>query len=238
MRNQDMQRVFKKIAQNIRGFYHKAEDLIEEERELPLSQNLLNATIQKYVTDNVEALKDLHADIYDDWCRLYATLDYQGIYTTLSVDLRLVQMQLDKDIQQLVFEQISETQIIHASFSSAFKKIAFNIAVYVFQRILHKDPLGLILEKLDVVEIKHDLLYLGLNKYLEKSDTVIRTLNKIHVNHALLREGQFVLKANLNLPGIFQRDSLLLDINGNSDNADADFQEIDSAIDPKPGDFK
>lgn len=233
-----MQRVFKKIAQNIRGFYHKAEDLIEEERELPLSQNLLNATIQKYVTDNVEALKDLHADIYDDWCRLYATLDYQGIYTTLSVDLRLVQMQLDKDIQQLVFEQISETQIIHASFSSAFKKIAFNIAVYVFQRILHKDPLGLILEKLDVVEIKHDLLYLGLNKYLEKSDTVIRTLNKIHVNHALLREGQFVLKANLNLPGIFQRDSLLLDINGNSDNADADFQEIDSAIDPKPGDFK
>lgn len=233
-----MQRVFKKIAQNIRGFYHKAEDLIEEERELPLSQNLLNATIQKYVTDNVEALKDLHADIYDDWCRLYATLDYQGIYTTLSVDLRLVQMQLDKDIQQLVFEQISETQIIHASFSSAFKKIAFNIAVYVFQRILHKDPLGLILEKLDVVEIKHDLLYLGLNKYLEKSDTVIRTLNKIHVNHALLREGQFVLKANLNLPGIFQRDSLLLDLNGNGANADADFQEIDSAIDPKPGDFK
>lgn len=73
-----MQRVFQKIARNIRGFYHKAEDLIEEERELPLSQNLLNATIQKYVTDNVEALKDLHADIYDDWCRLYATLDYKG----------------------------------------------------------------------------------------------------------------------------------------------------------------
>lgn len=235
-----MQRVFKKIAQNIRGFYHKAEDLIEEERELPLSQNLLNATIQKYVTDNVEALKDLHADIYDDWCRLYATLDYKGIYTTLSVDLRLVQMQLDKDIQQLVFEQISETQVISASFSSAFKKIAFNIAVYVFQRILHKDPLGLILEKLDVIEIKHDLLYLGLNKYLEKSDKVIRTLNKIHVNHAILREGQFVLKANLNLPGIFRRDpqrnTLILDLDGDGD--DDGLQEIDSAIDPKPSDFK
>ncbi|XID74468.1 hypothetical protein ACF3NA_08000 [Alkanindiges sp. WGS2144] len=228
-----MQQIFKKIARNIRGIYHKAEDLIEEERELPLSQNLLNATIQKYVTDNVEALKDLHADIYDDWCRLYATLDYKGIHTTLSVDLRLVQMQLDKDIQQLVFEQISETQVISASFSSPFKKLAFNVAVYFFQRILHKDPLGLILEKLDVIEIKHDLLYLGLNKYLEKSDKVINTLKKIHVNHAILREGQFVLKANLNLQGIFRRDpqknTLILDIE--------DFEDVDSAIDVQPGDL-
>lgn len=233
-----MQQVFKKIARNIKGFYHKAEDLIEEERELPLSQNLLNATIQKYVTDNVEALKDLHADIYDDWCRLYATLDYQGIYTTLSVDLRLVQMQLDKDIQQLVFEQISETEVISASFSSPIKKLAFNIALFVFKKILHKDPLGFILQKLDVIEIKHDLLYLGLNKYLENSDSVIRTLNKIHVNHAILREGQFVLKANLNLQGIFrrdpQKDTLILDITSDSD----DLEQVDVAIDPKPNDFK
>ena len=56
-----MQQIFKKIARNIKSIYHKAEDLIEEERELPLSQNLLNATIQKYVTDNVTALQDLHA---------------------------------------------------------------------------------------------------------------------------------------------------------------------------------
>ena len=233
-----MQQVFKKIARNIKGFYHMAEDLIEEERELPLSQNLLNATIQKYVTDNVEALKDLHADIYDDWCRLYATLDYQGIYTTLSVDLRLVQMQLDKDIQQLVFEQISETEVISASFSSPIKKVAFNIALFVFKKILHKDPLGFILQKLDVIEIKHDLLYLGLNKYLENSDSVIRTLNKIHVNHAILREGQFVLKANLNLQGIFrrdpQKDTLILDITSDSD----DLEQVDVAIDPKPNDFK
>ena len=225
MRNQIMQQIFKKIARNIKGIYHKAEDLIEEERELPLSQNLLNATIQKYVTDNVEALQDLHADIYDDWCRLYCTLDYKGLNPTLSVDLRLVQMQLDKDVQQLVFEQVSETNVIHANFSSPIKKMAFNVAVFFFQRVLHKDPLGLILEKLGVVEVKHDLLYLDLNQYLVKSEQVIKTLNKIHVNNALFREGQFVLKANLNLQGIFRRDpdrnTLILDIE--------DFEEVDSA---------
>ena len=233
LRNPIMQQIFRKIARNIKGIYHKAEDLIEEERELPLSQNLLNATIQKYVTDNVTALQDLHADIYDDWCRLYATLDYKGLNPTLSVDLRLVQMQLDKDIQQLVFEQVSETQVINAHFSSPIKKIAFNVAVFFFQRVLHKDPLGLILQKLNVVEIKHDLLYLDLNKYLVKSDKVIKTLKKIHVNHAILREGQFVLKANLNLQGIFRRDpdrnTLILDID--------DFEEIDSASPINSKDF-
>lgn len=201
-----MQRLLSKIAKNIKNFYLKAEDLIEEERELPLSQNLLNATIQKYVTDNVSALQDLHADIYDEWCRLYATLDYKGIHTTLSVDLRLVQMQIDKEVQQLVFEQISETQVINATFSSDLKKFAFKVAVYFCQRVLHKDPLGYILQKLDVVEIKHDLLYLDLHKYLIKSDKVMRQLKKFQVTHALLREGSFVLKGNLNLQGILKRD--------------------------------
>lgn len=200
-----MPRIFDQLAKNIKNFYHKAEDLIEEERELPLSQNLLNATIQRYVTDNVDALKDLHTDIYDDWCRLYATLDYKGLESTLSVDLRLVQMILDKNTQLLIFEQISETQVIHATFSSNFKKMLFNIFVYVYQRILNKDPLGMILSKLGVVEAKHGLLYLDLNKYLIKSDKVMRTLDKVNVNHAILREGSFVLKANINLQGIFAR---------------------------------
>jgi hypothetical protein len=201
-----MQRLLSKIAKNIKNFYLKAEDLIEEEREIPLSQNLLNATIQKYVTDNVSALQDLHADIYDEWCRLYATLDYKGIHTTLSVDLRLVQMQLDKDVQRLVFEQISETQVIQSTFSSPLKKIAFNIAVYVCQRILNKDPLGFILQKLGVVEVKHELLYLDLHKYLIKSDKVMRQLKKFQITHAFFREGSFVLKGNLNLQGILKRD--------------------------------
>lgn len=201
-----MQRLLSKIARNFKHFYLKAEDLIEEERELPLSQNLLNATMQKYVTDKVSALQDLHADLYDEWCRLYATLDYKGIHATLSVDLRLVQMQLDKDVQLLIFEQISETQVINTNFSSPFRKFAFNIAVYFFQRVLNKDPLGMILQKLGVVEIKHDLLYLDLNKYLIKSDKAMRRLKKFKVSHAFIRDGDFVLKGNINLQEILKRD--------------------------------
>lgn len=96
----------------------KAEGFIEDEREFPLSQVFLNATFQRFVTDNVKMLQDLHADLHDDWLRLYATLDYNGLNITLSVDLKLVQMELNKDTQLIVFEQISDTQVIEASYPS------------------------------------------------------------------------------------------------------------------------
>ena len=201
-----MPSLFSKLSRKIQSVYRIAEDFIEEEREFALSQVLLNATIQKYVTDNVDALKDLHADIHDGWLRLYATLDYSGLYATLSVDLKLVQMELNRDVQLLVFEQISETQVIEARFSSVFKKIGFNVAVFFFQKVLKKDPLGMILEKLGVVEVKHDLLYLDLNRWLGKVESIMSTLRKIHVNHALLRETEFVLLANVNIAGILKQD--------------------------------
>lgn len=206
-----MPSLFSKISKKLHSVYRIAEDFIEEEREFPLSQVLLNATIQKYVTDNVSALQDLHADIHDDWLKLYCTVDYSGLYATLCVDLKLVQMELNRDVQLLVFEQISETQVIEARFSSVFKKIGFNVAVFFFQKVLKKDPLGMILEKLEVVKVKHDLLYLDLNRWLGKVDSIMSTLRKIHVNHAVLRETEFVLLANVNVAGILKQNKDKID---------------------------
>ena len=78
------------ISKRIRQVYQKAEGFIEEEREFALSQVFLNATFERYVTNNVKLLQDLHADVHDDWLRLYATLEVKGLYTTLSVDLKPV----------------------------------------------------------------------------------------------------------------------------------------------------
>ena len=94
-----MSSIISKIATVARNLYQQTEDFIEEERSFTVSQNLLNATFQKYVTDNVGLLKDLHADLYDDWLRLYATVNVAGIYASLSVDLKLVQMIFNQDQQ-------------------------------------------------------------------------------------------------------------------------------------------
>ena len=200
-----MQTLLSNISKRLHQVYQKAEGFIEDEREFPLSQVFLNATFQRFVTDNVKMLKDLHADLHDDWLRLYATLEYQGIYTMLSVDLKLVQMEMNKDIQLIVFEQISDTQVIEAKFQNVLHKIGFNAAIFFYQKILNKDPLGMILEKLNVIKVKDDLLHLDLNRWLGKNRSIIDTLGKVHVNHAVLREAELVVIGNVNLTALFNK---------------------------------
>jgi hypothetical protein len=185
--------------------YQKAEGFIEDEREFPLSQVFLNATFQRFVTDNVSMLKDLHADLHDDWLRLYATMNVKGLYITLSVDLKLVQMELNKDTQLIVFEQISDTKVIEAKYKNTFQKLAVKFALFFYQKVLNQDPLGMILEKLNVIKVKDDLLHLDLNRWLGKNRSIIDTLAKVHVNHAVLREAELVVMGNVNLTALFKK---------------------------------
>ena len=200
-----MATLFSNIAQQFRKVYQKAEGFIEEEREFPISQVFLNATFKKFVTDNVQILEDLHADLHDDWLRLYATINVKGLHTILSVDLKLVQMELNKDMQLIVFEQISETEIIEATFPNIWMKIGFKSALFFYQKILRKDPLGIILEKFEVIKVKDELLHLDLNRWLGKNRSIMDTLGKVHVNHAELRETELVVIGNVNLVALFSK---------------------------------
>ncbi len=200
-----MQTLISNISKRIRQVYQKAEGFIEDEREFPMSQVFLNATFERFVTDNVKMLKDLHADLHDDWLRLYATLDYNGLVITLSVDLKLVQMELNKQTQLIVFEQISDTQVIEAKYPNVLYKMGVRIALWFYQKVLNQDPLGMILEKLNVIKVKDDLLYLDLNRWLGKSRSIIDTLGKVHVNHAVLREAELVVIGNVNLTALFTK---------------------------------
>ena len=200
-----MQTLISNISKRIRQVYQKAEGFIEDEREFPLSQVFLNATFQRFVTDNVSMLKDLHADLHDDWLRLYATMDVKGLYITLSVDLKLVQMELNKDTQLIVFEQINDTEVIEAKYKNIFQKLAVKFALFFYQKVLNQDPLGMILEKLNVIKVKDDLLHLDLNRWLGKNRSIIDTLAKVHVNHAVLREAELVVMGNVNLTALFRK---------------------------------
>ncbi len=193
------------IANRIRQVYQKAEGFIEEEREFPVSQVFLNATFKRFVTDNVKILEDLHADLHDDWLRLYATINVKGMHFVLAVNLKLVQMEFNKDMQLIVFEQISNTEIIEARYPSIWMKMAVKSALFFYHKILHSDPLGPILQKFDVIEVKDDLLHLSLNRWLGKNRSIMQTLNKVHVNHAELRETEIVVVGNVNLAAVFSK---------------------------------
>ena len=200
-----MQTLISNLSQRIRRVYQKAEGFIEDEREFPLSQVFLNATFQRFVTDNVKMLQDLHADLHDDWLRLYATLNYNGLDITLSVDLKLVQMELNKTTQLIVFEQISDTKVIDAKYPNFLYKMGVRLALCFYQKVLNDDPLGMILEKLKVIKVKDDLLHLDFNRWLGKQRSIIETLAKVHVNHAVLREAELVVMGNVNIAALFSK---------------------------------
>ncbi len=189
-----MQTLISNISNRLRQVYQKAEGFIEDEREFPMSQVFLNATFQRFVTDNVRMLKDLHA-----------TLDYNGLKLTLSVDLKLAQMELNKKTQLIVFEQISDTSVLDAEYPTVFHKMGVRCALFFYQKVLNQDPLGMILEKLNVIKVKDDLLHLDLNRWLGKNRSIIDTLGKVHVNHAVLREAELVVIGNVNLTALFNK---------------------------------
>lgn len=200
-----MSSLLSKITRRIQRIYQKAGDFIEEEREFPVSQVFLNATLQRFVTDNVGIIEDLHADLHDDWLRLYATLNVKGMHLVLAVDLKLIQMEFNKDMQLIVFEQISDTEVIKATYPNVFYKIGVNTALFFYQKILKKDPLGMILEKFNVLTVKDELLHLDLNRWLGDKRSIMDTLNKVHINHAELRETELVVIGNVNLMALFSK---------------------------------
>ncbi|MHA3983144.1 hypothetical protein [Acinetobacter venetianus] len=197
-----MQTLISSVVKRLRKVYLKAEEFIEEEREFSLSQVFVNATMERYVVEKVEIIKDLHADLYDGWLRLYATIDVKGLHTTLSVDLKLLQMEMNKDVQLMVFEQISNTQVIEAEFKNIFQKWGFYIAIWYFQKFKDEDPLGKILEHFEVVTVKDELLYLDLNRWFSKKPSIIETLSKVHVNRARVRPAELIVWGNVNLAAI------------------------------------
>ena len=197
-----MQTLISSVVKRLRKVYQKAEEFIEEEREFALSQVFVNATMERYVTEKVGIIQDLHADLYDGWLRLYTTLDVKGLHTTLSVDLKLIQMEMNQDVQLMVFEQISNTQVIEARFKNIFLKWGFHIAIWYYQKFREEDPLGKILEHYQIVSVKDDLLYLDLNRWFGKKPSIIETLGKVHVNRARVRPAELIVWGNVNLAAI------------------------------------
>ena len=197
-----MQTLISSVVKRLRKVYQKAEEFIEEEREFSLSQVFVNATMERYVTENVSIMQDLHADLYDGWLRLYTTLDVKGLHTTLSVYLKLIQMEMNQDVQLMVFEQISNTQVIEARFKNIFLKWGFHIAIWYYQKFREEDPLGKILEHYQIISVKDDLLYLDLNRWFGKKPSIIETLGKVHVNRARVRPAELIVWGNVNLAAI------------------------------------
>lgn len=195
----NMDNLFKNMRNFSQKSYENFESSIEQEFLIPANQKQLNKALERFVTNNVNAILDLRLDLHDNWLRLYTTVSFKGIFAKLSVDLSLVHVQFDRHHQRFVFGQLSNTNVINLHTNNYFKTKALYTLIWFFHRVLKKDPLGLILGKINLTHQKEDILYLDIGRWLKKNKKIMNTLKKIQVNHGFLAEEQLILKANANI---------------------------------------
>ena len=197
--NQHSDQLAQQVMQRSQRWYEKLEDAAEQEFLIPATERQINEALQNFVVKNVNAIMDLSLELHDGWLRLYATVNIKGIFAKLAVNLSLVHVQLDRHRQRFVFSQLSDTDVIALYTDSYLKTKGVDIALWWFHKVIKKDPLGLILGKINLTRQKEDILYLDIGRWLKKNKKIMDTLRKVQVNHGFLAEQQLVLKANANI---------------------------------------
>jgi hypothetical protein len=195
------------LMQKSQQWYENIEDFSQQEFLLPASEAQLNDALQKFVVNKVKAILAMRLELHEGWLRLYATVQYQGIFADLAVNLGVVQAQFDRYRQRFVFQQLTDTDVLRIYCDSYLKSKAIHTALWSFHRVLKQDPLGFLLEKIKLVHQKEDILYLDLSRWLKNNQKIMDTLHKVQVNHGYLAEQQLLLKANINISEVLNMGS-------------------------------
>ncbi|WP_228730579.1 hypothetical protein [Psychrobacter sp. TAE2020] len=186
------------LTQVIKNLYNKTTDKIEDEIALPVPEKYVNDALQKFVTDNVNAILELRVELHDKWFRLFCTISVAGIYVEVASNFKLVHVQLDRNVQRFVFGQLTFTDVLNLRCESFIKRQGIKLAVWFYHKVLKKDPLGVILTYINIARAKDDIIYLDIHRWMKNNDKIMSTLHKVQVNYGESEEEQMVLKAQIN----------------------------------------
>ena len=191
--------VWSYVTTKVKAAYGKAANSIDDEFSLPVSQEQVNGALKKFVTDNVAAILELRVELHEDWFRLFCTIDIKGIYVEVASNFELVHVQIDRDVQRFVFGQLTNTDVLKLHCDSVFKRYGIKLLIWFYHSVLKKDPLGMILHKINIVKPKDNVLYLDINRWLKRNKKIISILHKVQVNYGLTEEEQLILKTKVNI---------------------------------------
>lgn len=194
---------WQQLMGNLKTSYVNTTDRLIDEVYITLSQEQVNDALAKFVTNNVDMLLNLRMDLHQNWLRLYCTVNIMGIFASVYSDFRLVDATLTGKTQRFVFEQISNTQIVEFHSKKWWQVPAAKLGVKLYRTVMRADPLPFLLSKIKVknepfATHKGNYIYLDINRYLAKQKTIIKTLQKVQINHAETKNHELILKAQLN----------------------------------------
>lgn len=196
--NDSFSEVWESVSHTLKKLYGKTTDKLDDEIGLPVAQKYVNDALQKFVTDNVNAILELRVELHDDWFRLFCTINVAGIYVEVASNFRLVHAQLDRNVQRFVFGQLTYTDVLKLRCESFAKRQGIKLAIWFYHSVLKKDPLGVILSYINIARAKDDIIYLDIHRWLKKNQKIMSTLHKVQVNYGEVEEEQLILKTQIN----------------------------------------
>lgn len=204
-----LENVFLSIQSTLSSVKHSytttAGDLVDEIL-ITGSQAQINDALNQFVVKNVGMILELRLDLLDDFLRLYCTADLLGMHLSVASNFKLTEIRLDRHVQRVVFEQISDTDILTLHSKSWWKTPSIKFAVNAYRTLLKKDPLPFLLSlspKLKgrpFIEYKGNIIYLEIGRWLPAD--IKKYLKKVQINHATIEHEQLILKAQPNFSEI------------------------------------
>lgn len=191
------------VLQQLKSGYLTLASHLTDEILIRISQQQVNDALHRFITQNVQMLHDLHLDIHDNWLRLYATVDVMGVFARVACNLRVVQIQLDGETQRLVFEQLSNTDILQLHSKKWYQAPLARLGVALYRTVLRKDPLPFILQKIKVKDEpfathKGRFIYLDIHRYLKGQPKILSYLTKAQVNDGYTLANNLLLNVQIN----------------------------------------
>ena len=226
--------VFSLLSSKLKRLYGKATDAIDDEFSIPVSQTQINDALAKFVTKNVKQILEIRVELHEDWFRLYCTVEASGVYTEVASNFGLVHAQLDRDVQRFVFAQQTYTDILSLHCDSFIKRLGIKAGVWFYHNVLKKDPLGVILQKINIAKPKDNILYLDIGRWLKKNKKIMTALHKAQVNYGILEEEQMVLKTQVNVRDLIGNASGedLITPDDEPEIGEGSLEPIDAAVEP------
>lgn len=191
------------LLTSLKHSYVTTADSLIDEVIIKISEEQINDALAKFVTANVGMILNLRVALHDDWLRLYCTVDFKGLFASVACNFRLVNIQINADVQRFVFEQLSDTEVIELHSRAWWQAPTAKTSVNLYRSLLRKDPLGFILNKIIVkgepfASYKGNLIYLDIHRYLAKQTKILNTLKKVQVNDGDTKTEKLLLKVQLN----------------------------------------
>ena len=188
-----------------RALYQFTEEAALSSFGIPVSEDQLNAVLYRYVTNKVNAITELKAELLDHDFHLTIGIAYKGVYLKATGRFSVISFVFNDTTQRMVFLQKTPTEVLELRADQKYKAILASTVIGLLTKVARRDPTGVGIEYFRVGQVKGDLIYIDVGQYFDEDSPTIKRLQRFQIFHGLISKGRLYLRSRINLEPWFHQ---------------------------------